>query len=126
MNYEYRWKEEDDLKMVADEVDAIDKEDSERDSEMDNFEKRYNFRFEEPQGAQIVTYERGGVEGSLRILGSANASNKRKEQRQKKKERQTIETQSLKNQLEELKKEKRQAIVTRLDKIFKVAGKKCH
>lgn len=47
-----RWKEEEnDISMPLendDEAEAIDKEDSERDSEMDHFEKRYNFRFEEP------------------------------------------------------------------------------
>ena len=43
-----RWKE------MGDEIAAeVDREDEERDSEIDKFEKQYNFRFEEAGGAQI-------------------------------------------------------------------------
>ena len=36
--------------------EQIDREDEERDEEMDDFEQRYNFRFEEGTGAYITTH----------------------------------------------------------------------
>ena len=37
---------------------AVDNEDEKRDDEMDNFESKYNFRFEEPNAATITSHAR--------------------------------------------------------------------
>lgn len=42
------------------------KEDDERSEEMEDFEERYNFRFEEPGGTDIQTFPRQ-IEESMRL-----------------------------------------------------------
>jgi len=84
----------------------------------DEFERRYNFRFEEPNGATIITHGRV-VEGSLR-----RKDDTRKQARERAKERKT-EAQRL--QVEELKKLKamrRKAIEDELAKSFSAGGKR--
>ena len=38
--------------------EAIDEEDEQREDEMDNFERQYNFRFEEPNAGTITSHAR--------------------------------------------------------------------
>ena len=43
---------------VGQRLDAVDKEDNEREDEMDRFEEKYNFRFEEPNAATLQLHAR--------------------------------------------------------------------
>jgi protein KRI1 len=45
-------------KKVDDADEEVDEEDERRDDEIDNYERAYNFRFEEPGGAEIHTFAR--------------------------------------------------------------------
>ncbi len=47
--FKKRWVDKDDVQVD----DEIEKEDEEREDEMDNFELRYNFRFEEKGADQV-------------------------------------------------------------------------
>eukprot|EP00351_Strombidinopsis_sp_SopsisLIS2011_P001601 CAMPEP_0116874886 /NCGR_PEP_ID=MMETSP0463-20121206/6488_1 /TAXON_ID=181622 /ORGANISM="Strombidinopsis sp, Strain SopsisLIS2011" /LENGTH=85 /DNA_ID=CAMNT_0004519259 /DNA_START=782 /DNA_END=1039 /DNA_ORIENTATION=+ len=70
------WKEKEGPE--ADELKALaDAEDEAREEEMENFEAKYNFRFEEANAATITTYARQ-VEDSIR-----RKDNTRKEARER-------------------------------------------
>jgi protein KRI1 len=62
--------------------EKIDKEDEDRDEEMDAFEQKYNFRFEEGTGAYLTTFQRQAPENTLR-----RKDDTRKDKRQEKKDR---------------------------------------
>jgi protein KRI1 len=62
--------------------EKIDKEDEDRDEEMDAFEQKYNFRFEEGTGAYLTTFQRQAPEDTLR-----RKDDTRKDKRQEKKDR---------------------------------------
>ena len=62
---------------------GIDDEDEKREDEMDKFESKYNFRFEDPNAATITTYAReGNEEETLR-----KKNDTRKQARERAKER---------------------------------------
>lgn len=66
-------------KKVDDTNPEVDEEDERRDDEMDNYERAYNFRFEEPGGEKIQTYA-WDIDDTMRMKES-----KRAEQRKAKK-----------------------------------------
>lgn len=91
-------------------------EDEEHVEEQDDFEKEYNFRFQENAGAQVMGNPRI-VEGSVRKKGEV-----RKTQRQKKAERLAEERKAREEELKRLKNLKKKEIIEKLEKIRTVAG----
>ncbi|KAI8847878.1 KRI1-like family-domain-containing protein [Chytridium lagenaria] len=90
--------------------------DDDQDDKIDEFEKKYNFRFEEEGGAEIVSFARN-IEGSMRKKDTrrtdarTNAKQRKEEEKQKKTE-----------ELKRLKNLKKAEIRERLKKIADVAG----
>ena len=100
-----KWRENnDDYDEIADE------EDLDRDSEIDEFEKNYNFRFEEPNGAEIKTYPRK-IEDTYRI-----ARNKRQQKKLEKKKRLKEYKEEKKREFEEIRAIKRKDILDKIEK----------
>ena len=97
-----------------------DDEDADALEEADEFEKKYNFRFEEDGGTVIQTYTRN-VEGSLRRVDDA-----RKRKREERKERKALERQKKEEELRRLKNLKQQEIQDKINKIAQVAGKEAN
>lgn len=97
--------------IVADEI-----EDEEHVEKMEEFEERYNFRFEQPGAERVVTFARQ-IEGSMRREDDA-----RKRQREAKKLRRDVEKGRQLEELKRLKNLKKEEIREKLDKIKKVAG----
>ncbi|KAF7724138.1 KRRI-Interacting protein 1 [Apophysomyces ossiformis] len=97
------------------EIVAVD-EDEEHLDQVDRFESKYNFRFEEEGSAQIVSHERN-PEGSVRRKES-----KRKRERERKKLKKEKERQEKKAEMERLKAEKIKEIQERLKEIKKSCG----
>uniref|UniRef100_A0A1Q3F2I6 Protein KRI1 homolog n=1 Tax=Culex tarsalis TaxID=7177 RepID=A0A1Q3F2I6_CULTA len=91
-------------------------EDEEELEKQEDYERRYNFRFEEPDSEFVKRYPRN-VEESVRI-----ERNKRKEQRQALKERKQREKEQQKRELEELKAIKLQEIKERIQKLKEIAA----
>uniref|UniRef100_A0A8D8I1T6 Protein KRI1 homolog n=1 Tax=Culex pipiens TaxID=7175 RepID=A0A8D8I1T6_CULPI len=91
-------------------------EDEEELEKQEEYERRYNFRFEEPDSEFVKRYPRN-VEESVRI-----ERNKRKEQRQALKERKQREKEQQKRELEELKAIKLQEIKERIQKLKEIAA----
>ncbi|XP_001659705.2 protein KRI1 homolog [Aedes aegypti] len=91
-------------------------EDEEELEKQEEYERQYNFRFEEPDAEFIKRYPRN-VEESVRI-----ERNKRKEQRQALKERKQREKEQQKRELEELKAIKLQEIKDRIQKLKEIAA----
>ena len=93
--------------------DSTDEEELEK---ADAFEAAYNFRFEEPGGAEIVTHARN-VEGSLR-----RKDTKRKDARDRRKERKEEERRAQEAETRRLMNLKRAEQKGRMSKIREVAG----
>ncbi|KAF4724172.1 KRRI-Interacting protein 1, partial [Perkinsus olseni] len=92
-----------------------DDSDNELDRE-DDFEREYNFRFEEDKGASLVGHSRT-VTDSVRVK-----DDKRKRKRQEKEARKADEKAKRAEELKRLKNMKRQEIQRRLEVIAKVTG----
>ena len=99
--------------------EVIDAEDEQRDEEMENFEQKYNFRFEEGTGAYLTTYQRQAPEDTLR-----RKDDSRKEKRIEKKERLEDEKRKKQEELNKLKQLKRDEILEKLHKAELLAGNK--
>ncbi|CAG8597232.1 7379_t:CDS:2 [Paraglomus occultum] len=97
-------------------TDHRDDEDEEFDARADEFESKYNFRFEEEGGSQIVTHSRN-VEGSIR-----RKDNKRQLQRQSKAQRKSEEKLKRTEELKRLKNLKKKEIYEKLRKIKEITG----
>ncbi|KAJ3104604.1 KRRI-Interacting protein 1 [Phlyctochytrium bullatum] len=90
--------------------------DDDMDEKMEEFERKFNFRFEEEGGTEIQTYARD-VEGTLR-----RKDTRRAEERKRAKERKEEERKKKDEELKRLKNLKREEIRERLQKIAEVAG----
>jgi len=94
----------------------------------DNFEARYNFRFEEAESAaqsgadfSVIGYARSGTMNTLR-----RSEDTRKQKRQERKERKAAERKAKEEQLRRLKNAKRQEMQKKLKDIKQVIGEDEH
>ncbi|XP_067426339.1 protein KRI1 homolog isoform X2 [Thunnus thynnus] len=104
-----------------DEVVQDDVEDSEEEGEtflerQDDFERSYNFRFEEPDAQQIKTYPRN-IATSVR-----SKDDRRKRKREEVKERKEKEKEQKREQLKQLKNLKRNEIMEKLKRLQELTG----
>ncbi|KAL4428120.1 hypothetical protein ABPG75_002209 [Micractinium tetrahymenae] len=97
--------------------DEIVDEDEEELERAEQFEHAYNFRFEEPGAAAIITYPRN-VEGTVR-----KEDDRRKRKRQEKAERLAAEEEQRRAEVRRLKNLKKAEIEEKLQEIQSVAGK---
>ena len=92
--------------------EKVDKEDDKREDEMDLFEKKYNFRFEEPNAATITSHAReANAEDTLR-----RKDNTRKDARERAKERKEDMKKRQREEISKLKELKREEIIEKLKK----------
>jgi protein KRI1 len=94
----------------------VDKEDDEKDKIFEDYEFKYNHRFEEEGGANITTYQRN-ITDSYRIK-----DDKRAEKRKEREQRKIEEKNKMKAQLDILKNAKISETKNKLAAIVKVAG----
>ncbi|KAH3721145.1 protein KRI1 homolog [Dreissena polymorpha] len=83
-----------------------------------DFERKYNFRFEEPDAAEIKSYPRD-MEDTVR-----RKDTKRAEKRKATQERKKLEKERKRDDLKQLKKLKRQEIMSKIDKLRAITGNK--
>ena len=99
-----------------------DDDDEEHVEQMEEFENKYNFRFEEPGATVITAYGRKegeGFDASLR-----RKDNSRSEKRKRREERQAKEKQQRKEELKTLRNMKKQEAQAKLEQLRAEAGKK--
>ena len=95
----------------------IDKSDEENDSKFDEFENKFNHRFEEEGGANITTYKRD-IDSYRHKDDSRALKRKEREKRKEEEKKQIIAEETKKN------KEKMNEIKEKLNKLEKIAGTK--
>ncbi|KAJ1538778.1 hypothetical protein HK096_001293, partial [Nowakowskiella sp. JEL0078] len=103
-----------------DEITAIhhDESDEEAFEAAEEFERKHNFRYQENDSAQLVTFSRN-IEGNLRRV-----ADKRKRDRMRKKLRKTEEKQKQAEELKRLKNLKKMEILDQLKRIQEISGAK--
>ena len=110
-------KDDDEEKKTTPPLDYVDF--SEEESIIENqeeFERKYNFRYEEPDPEFIKSYPRTLADSVRR------KNTKRKEKREEYKKRKDLEKQRKKEEIKRLKSLKRKEIETKLEKIKKITG----
>ena len=101
--------------LVKGKDDAVDVEDDKREDEMDQFETKYNFRFEEPNAATITSHAREAFDDeTLR-----RKDDTRKQARERAKERKEDMKRKQKEEIAKLKELKREEILEKLEKTNK-------
>lgn len=121
LNKGYLENEDNDRIPTYDEVLQSDVEDSEEEGEsflerQDNFERNYNFRYEEPDATQIKTFPRN-IATSVR-----SKDDRRKQKRDEVKERKQREKEQKQEQLKQLKNLKRNEIMDKLKRLQELTG----
>ncbi|KAA8913200.1 hypothetical protein TRICI_003262 [Trichomonascus ciferrii] len=91
-------------------------DDEEFDDIADKFESAYNFRYEDPTAAQIVSYARD--QNTIRRKEDSS----RKRQREKKKEQKREEENKYKEEINKLKKAKTKEVLSKLEQLKEVLG----
>ena len=112
------WKDKKNKAQLAQKQGKIDEEDEKRDKEMEDYEQKYNFRFEDGTGAYITTHQRE-VDDTMR-----RKDDKRKDKRIEKKERIEEEKRKKQEELNRLKQMKREEILEKLRKAEFIGGTK--
>ncbi|XP_061567130.1 protein KRI1 homolog [Cololabis saira] len=122
LNKGYLDEDHDDERIPTyEEVVQDDEDDSEEEDEtflerQEDFERSYNFRFEEPDAQQIKTYPRN-IATSVR-----SKDDRRKQKREEIKERKTKEKEQKREQLKQLKNLKRNEIMDKLKTLQELTG----
>ncbi|KAG1454308.1 hypothetical protein G6F56_007350 [Rhizopus delemar] len=111
------WVEKEDGKKTLATEEEVDRDEADLD-DIDRFESKYNFRYEEEGGSTIKTYSRN-VEGSVRRKES-----KRARRRAREKERKEILKKQKVEELKEQKNKKMKEIQEKLKEIYEISGSK--
>lgn len=97
-----------------------DASDSEFEEQAEEFEHKYNFRFEEAQGADLVTHSRTAMSSLRKPTTATTARQRAREAAKAKKEQEKLER---KEEVRRLKALKRKEVEAKLAKLIEAAGK---